>query len=69
MKHGEDGVMEEHFIRKKNIVEEKSLVYLGHVLSKTGGNLENIYDKRNKSLQTQKQIKTMVESLYLFLCL
>ena len=55
--HRENGVMEENFIGKKNIVEEKTLVYLGHVLSKTGGNLENILDKRNKSIGTQKQIK------------
>ena len=61
--HRENGVMEENFIGKKNIVEEKTLVYLGHVLSKTGGNLENIIDKRNKSIGTQKQIKKMIDGL------
>ena len=44
-------------------MEEKTLVYLGHVLSKNGGNLENIYDKSNKYIGTQKQIKKMIEGL------
>ena len=62
-KHKENGDTEEIFMGEKYIKEESSLMYLGHVLSKNGGNLENIIDKRNKSFGTQKQILKMVEGL------
>ena len=60
---GLGGDTEELFIGKKDIKEESSLVCLGHVLLKGGGNLENIIDKSIKSIGTQKQILKMVKGL------
>ena len=56
IKHQTDGTMEEEFVGKVPMIEESSLVYLGHVLSHDGSNTKNILHKRNKSFGTQKQI-------------
>ena len=48
------------------MIEEKSLVYLGHVMSNDGSNLPNIINKKNKSIGTQKQIVKLVEQLALY---
>ena len=46
--------------------EENSLLYLGHMISKDGRNMPNIFHKTNKSIGTQKQIVKLVESLSIY---
>ena len=43
--------------------EEDSLLYLGHVISKNGGNMSNIIRRRNNSISTEKQILKMIKGL------
>ena len=68
IKHLSDGSMVEELKGKTQMMEESSLLYLGHVLSKDGKNMPNITHKRNKSISTQKQIVKLVEphDLYTF---
>ena len=58
-----DGQINEQFNGKVPLKLEKSLMYLGFVVSQTGGNMDNILHKRNKALGTQKQIAQMVQYL------
>ena len=46
--HKTDGTFEEEFLGDVSMTEEKSLLYLGHVMSQDGSNLPNIFHKRNK---------------------
>ena len=48
------------------MTEERTLLYLGHVMSQDGSNLPNIIHKKNKSIGTQKQIVKLVEPLALY---
>ena len=66
MNHKPDGTFEEKFNGKVSMTEEKSLVYVGHVMSQDGRNLPNIIHKRNKTIGTQKQILKLVEPLGLY---
>ena len=52
------------------MMEENSMIYLGHVISKDGSNMPNITHKINKSIGTQKKIVKLVEplALYTFEC-
>ena len=56
-----DGTFKEEFLGKIAMTEEKSLLYLGHVIAKDGSNLPNIIQKINKSIGTQKNIVKLVE--------
>ena len=51
--HKPDGTFEVKFNGKVSMTEEKSLVYLGHVMSQDGKNLPNIIHKRTKTIGTQ----------------
>ena len=48
------------------MTEERTLLYLGHVMSQDGNNLPNIIHKKNKSIGTQKKIVKLVEPLALY---
>ena len=50
----------DHFVRKNNIKEEKSFMYL---LSQNGDNMPNIIHMRNKSIGTQKKILNLIEPM------
>ena len=63
LKHEPNGNMIEEFIGKVKIDNEKSLLYLGHVLTKDGNNMPNILHKRNRSLGTQKLIPKLIKNL------
>ena len=56
MKHEDNGDISENFIGKQAMQEEDSLLYLGHVISKNGGNMSNIICRRINSIGTEKQI-------------
>ena len=58
--HMENGDIEETFNGKLKMTEEKSLLYLGHVLSKQGGIMENINHKKNKAIGTEKNILRLI---------
>ena len=55
--------MKENYIGKVNISNEKSLTYLGHVLSEDGRNMPNILHKKAKSIGTQKLIPKLIKNL------
>ena len=63
LKHEPNGNMKEEFIGKVKIDNEKSLLYLGHVLAEDGNNMPNILHKRNRSLGTQKLIPKLIKNL------
>ena len=66
VKHQSDGSLQEEFVGKVPIIEESSMLYLGHVISKNGSNMPNITHKTNKSIGTQKQIVKLVEPLSIY---
>ena len=66
VKHQSDGSLQEEFVGKVPMIEESSMLYLGHVISKHGSNMPNITHKTNKSIGTQKQIVKLVEPLSLY---
>ena len=51
------------FVGKTSIKEDKSLMYLGHMLSQNGDNMPNIIFMRNKSIGTQKKILNLIEPM------
>ena len=53
----------DQFLGKTEIKEEKSLMYLGHMLSQKGDNMPNIINMRNKSIGTQKKILKLIEPM------
>ena len=66
LNHKPNGTFHEEFLGKVPMIEEKSLLYLGHVMSHDGRNLPNIIHKMKKSIGTQKQIVKLVENLALY---
>ena len=54
MKHEDNGDISETFTGKHAMQEEDSLLYLGHVISKNGGNMSNIICRRKNSIGTEK---------------
>ena len=63
MKHEDNGDISENFTGKQAMQEEDSLLYLGHVISKNGGNMSNIIGRRNNSIGTEKQILKIIKGL------
>ena len=59
----ENGDINETFAVKLKMKEEKSILYLGHVLSKQGGNMENINHKKNKAIGTTKNILRIIQNI------
>ena len=59
----ENGDIEETLTGKLKMKEEKSLLYPGHVLSKQGGNMENINHKKNKAIGTEKNILRLIQNM------
>lgn len=55
--------MKDEFVSKVPIDTEDSLLYLGHVISQKGDNINNIIHKRNKIIGTQKKIPKLVENM------
>ena len=51
LEHKENGDTKESFMGKEIVKEENSLKYLGHVISKKGGNIENIINKKIGQLE------------------
>ena len=54
LKHLPDGSSEEKFLGKVPMSEEKTFMYLGHMLSNDGSNMPNIIHKKNKTIGTKK---------------
>ena len=63
VEHMKNNNVIDHFVGKTNIKEEKSLMYLGHMLSQNGDNMPNIINIRNKSIGTQKKILNLIEPM------
>ena len=63
LKHEENGDITEKYTGKETMKEEDSLMYLGHGISKKGGNMLNIIHKRNKLIGTEKQILKITKEL------
>ena len=63
LEHGEKEDIHEYYTGKENIKEEDSLTYLGHVISKSGGNMPNIIHKRKKAIGTEKLILRLIKNL------
>ena len=63
LEHSENGEVKEEFVGKMSMNKQDSLMYLGQVISKDGSNMPNIAHKRNKSIDTQKQILKLVKIL------
>ena len=61
LEHSENGEVKEEFVGKMSMNKQDSLMYLGQVISKDGSNMPNIAHKRNKSIDTQKQILKLVK--------
>ena len=55
MKHEDDGDISENFIGKQAMQEEDSLLYLGHVISKKGGNMSNIIRRRKTNIKNDQR--------------
>ena len=66
LKHLPDGSFEEEFLGKVPMSEEKTFMYLGHMLSNDGSNMPNIIHKKNKTIGTKKQIIELVKPLGLY---
>ena len=58
IKHHADGTFEEEMVGKVPMMEENSMIYLGHVISKDGSNMPNITHKINKWV-VQTSLKKM----------
>ena len=70
LNHLKNGKMREEFEGKVSMKEENNLMYLCFMLSKNGGNMQNIIHKRNKCIGTEKKILRLVKPLgpYTFEC-
>ena len=66
MTHKPNGQFEEKYVGKVKMSQEKSFMYLGHMLSNDGSNMPNIIHKKNKTISTQKQITRLAEPLALY---
>ena len=63
IKHEENGDIKETYTGKQNMKLEDSLMYLGHVVSKKGGNIQNILHKRNKAIGTERLIMKLIQNM------
>ena len=64
LSHKPNDIFEEKYIGKVEMIQENSLLYLGHMLSKDGSNMPNILHKKNKTISTQKQITRLESHLH-----
>ena len=63
LEHKENGDTKESFMGKDIVKEENSFQYLGHIISKKGGNIENIINEKNRAIGTEKLIMKLIKNL------
>ena len=63
IKHEDNGHMKETYTGKEQMKQEDSLMYLGHVISQKGCNIQNILHKKNKAKGTERLILKLVQNL------
>ena len=63
IEHAENGDIDEYYTGKEKVEETDYLTYLGHIISKKGGNMLNIINKRNRAIGTEKLILKLIKNL------